>query len=284
MLESMFNPRRLEKGPWKMFFIGIVYASLSLLLVKWFFAGDSVLSQNSGILVVTFCVMFILPFMYYIINEEEAEDEEVFGFLSVWRIHKDAIYAFLWLFLGFIVAFSFLYIVLQDSTLFNAQMETYCRINNPGDISGCVERYNFGATSTGAAVKGLRFMSIIENNVYVMIFTLILSLIFGAGAIFVLAWNASVIAAAISIFTQNKLSDIPLGILRYMIHGFPEIAAYFITALAGGIFGVGVIRNGIRSKRFLHVVENVVILLFIALMIILIAAAIEVYFTPLLFS
>ncbi|HEB47150.1 MAG TPA: hypothetical protein ENI22_01640, partial [Candidatus Pacearchaeota archaeon] len=65
MLESMFNPRRLEKGPWKMFFIGIVYASLSLLLVKWFFAGDSVLSQNSGILVVTFCVMFILPFMYY---------------------------------------------------------------------------------------------------------------------------------------------------------------------------------------------------------------------------
>ena len=116
-----------------------------------------------------------------------------------------------------------------------------------------------------------------------MIFTLILSLIFGAGAIFVLAWNASVIAAAIGIFTQHKISEIPLGIARYMIHGFPEIAAYFITALAGGIFGVGVIRNGVGSKRFLHVVENVVILLFIAIIILIFAAVIEVWFTPVFF-
>mgnify|MGYP001572809633 FL=1 len=121
MLESMFNPRRLEKGPWKMFFIGILYASLSLFLVKWFFARDAVLSQYSGLLVVTFCVMFTIPFMYFIIREEEAEDEEVFGLLSVWKIHKDAIYSFLWLFFGFIIAFSFWYIIIQDSTLFNAQ-------------------------------------------------------------------------------------------------------------------------------------------------------------------
>lgn len=282
MLESMFNPRRLEKGPWKMLFIGILYASLSLILVKWFFIGDPVLSQYSGLMVVTFCVMFSIPFMYFIIREEEEEDEEVFGLLSVWKIHKDAIYAFLWLFLGFIIAFAFWYIVLQDSTLFNAQFETYCMINNPGNIDACVARYDF-AHPTGAATGGLRFMAIIENNVYVMIFTLIFSLIFGAGAIFVLAWNASVIAAAVSIFAKNTVSDIPLGISRYMIHGFPEIAAYFITALAGGIFGVGILRNGVRSPRFIHVVENTAILLFVALIILVLAAAIEVYLTPLFF-
>src|SRR3990167_11417508 len=107
MLESMFNPRRLEKGPWKMLFIGFLYASLSLILVKWFFAKDVVLARYSGMIVVTFCVMLILPFMYFIITEEEAEDEEVFGFFGVWRIHKDAIYSFLWLFLGFLVLFFF---------------------------------------------------------------------------------------------------------------------------------------------------------------------------------
>src|SRR3989344_9689252 len=111
MLESMFNPRRLEKGPWKMFFVGIIYASLSLLLVKWLFGANPLLSQYSGMIVVTFCVMFILPFMYFEIKEEEAEDEDAFGFFSVWKIHKDAIYSFLWLFLGFIVAFSFWYII-----------------------------------------------------------------------------------------------------------------------------------------------------------------------------
>src|SRR3990167_3930721 len=123
MLESMFNPSKLDKGPWKMFFIGILYASLSLILVKWFFAGDAVLSQYSGLMVVTFCVMFSIPFMYFIIRQEEYEDEEAFGLISVWKIHKDAIYSFLWLFLVFIVAFSFWYVFLQDATLFNAQFE-----------------------------------------------------------------------------------------------------------------------------------------------------------------
>ncbi|MEX0919964.1 MAG: stage II sporulation protein M [Candidatus Pacearchaeota archaeon] len=294
MLESMINPKRVEKGPWKMFFVGIVYASLSLLLVKWFFSGDPVLVEYSGMIVVLFTVMFSIPFMYYIIKQEESEDEKAFGFWSVWRVHKDAIYAFMWLFMGFILAFSFWFIVLQDTTLFNAQIETYCRINSPGNMQGCIERYDFsaGASISGSALesigassvsKEMRLFAIMENNVYVMIFTLLLSLIFGAGAIFILAWNASVISAAIAIFTQHSIRDIPMGVARYMIHGFPEIAAYFITALAGGILGVGVIRNGVSGKKFVHVLENTVILLFIALVVLVIAALMEVYLTPLLF-
>lgn len=285
MIEAIINPREAERGPWKMFFVGLIYASLSLLLVRWFFASDAVLSKFSGMIVVTFCVMFSLPFMYYEIKKEEKEDEYVEGFFAVWKVHKDAIYAFMWLFLGFVIAFSFWYIILQDANLFNAQIETYCMINNPGNIEDCVVKYSFenAASTTGAVTKEMRFLSILENNVYVMIFTLMFSLIFGAGAIFVLAWNASVIAAAIGIFTRYNISDIPLGLARYMIHGFPEIAAYFITALAGGIFGVGILRNGFRGRKFLRVVENVVILLFIALVILIIAAAIEVYFTPIVF-
>lgn len=286
MLESMINPKRVEKGPWKMFFIGLLYGSLSLLLVYFFFLKDQVLSQYSGMIVVTFCVMFSLPFMYFIIKQEEKQDEQIEGLMGVWRIHKDAIYAFIWLFLGFIIAFSFWYILLQNTTLFNAQIETYCMINNPGNIEECVAQYDFSNQfdATGSATGGTRFLSIIQNNVYVMIFTLIFSLIFGAGAIFVLAWNASVISAAIGIFTKYQITQIPLGIVRYMIHGFPEIAAYFITALAGGIFGVGIIRNGIKSQKSLRVIENVVILLFIAIIILIIAALIEVYLTPILFS
>jgi len=286
MLESLVNPKRVEKGPWKMFFIGLIYGSLSLILVSWFFSGDAVLSKFSGMIVVTFCVMFSLPFMYYLIKQEEEEDEEVEGLFSVWKVHKDAIYAFMWLFLGFIIAFALWYMVLQDSNLFNAQIETYCMINSPGNIEGCVAKYDIEqrVIATGAATKEMRLLSIIENNVYVMIFTLIFSLIFGAGAIFVLAWNASVISAAIGIFTNYDLKDIPFGLLRYMMHGFPEIAAYFVTALAGGIFGVGVIRNGVKNPRFLRIVENVVILLFIAIIILIVAGIVEVYITPSLFD
>jgi uncharacterized membrane protein SpoIIM required for sporulation len=191
----------------------------------------------------------------------------------------------MWLFLGFVVAFSFWNIVLQDSNLLNFQVQTYCQINNPGNVNACVLQYSSGnADITGNSINELRLLSIVENNVYVMIFTLAFSLIFGAGAIFILVWNASVIASAIGIFTKYQLSEIPLGIGRYIIHGFPEITAYFITALAGGIFGIGLMRHGIKDKRFLKVVENVIILIFIALIILVIAGLLEVYITPIIFK
>lgn len=286
MLESLINPKRAEKGPWKMFFIGLLYASLSLLLVHFLFSSDSVLSKFSGLLVVLFCVMFSLPFIYYSIKHEEVEDEEIEGILAVWKTHGDAIAAFMWLFLGFIVAFAFWYIILQNTSLLNAQIETYCNINSPGSVEDCISEYAFSSKtiSTSALSNSSRFLSIIGNNFGVMIFTLIFSLIFGAGAIFVLAWNASVISAAIGIFTRYSLSEIPIGLLRYMIHGFPEIAAYFITALAGGIFGIGIMRHGIANKKFMHILLNIIILILSALVILIVAAGIEVFITPLLFK
>lgn len=287
MLESIMNPRKSERGPWKMFFVGIVYASLSLLLVHWFFGSDPTLSNASGMMVVLFCIMFSLPYMYFIIKREEQEDEEGEGLFYVWKVHKDAIYSLMWLFLGFIIAFSFWHIILQDSNLLNFQIQTYCQINNPSNVESCISQYSFdgmNSVGTGAATKEMRFLSILENNVYVMIFTLIFSLIFGAGAIFILVWNASVISAAVGIFTKYKIIDLPLGLARYMIHGFPEIAAYFITALAGGIFGVGILRHGWRDRRTLRVIENAVILLFIAIIVLVLAGIIEVYLTPLLFK
>ena len=286
MIEAIINPKKSEKGPWKMFFIGLLYASLSLLLVHFLFSQDPVLSKSSGLMVVLFCVMFSLPFMYFIIRQEEKEDEEVEGFLGVWKMHSDAIYAFMWLFLGFIVAFSFWYIILHNSNLLNAQIETYCNINSPGQIEDCISQYSFTSNTISASTlsNGEKFLSIIGNNFGVMVFTLIFSLIFGAGAIFVLAWNASVISAAIGIFTSYKISEIPLGLLRYMIHGFPEIAAYFITALAGGMFGIGIIRHGIADKRFMKVFMNVVILLLIGSVVLIAAGLMEVFLTPLLFK
>ena len=204
----------------------------------------------------------------------------------MWSIHKDAMLALIWLFIGFVVAFSFWFLILQDSNLLNAQIETYCSINSPGRVSQCVEQYSTGGfiSPTGNATAMARFASILENNIYVMIFTLLFSLIFGAGAIFILAWNATVIASAVGVFTNFNLSEIPLGLLRYMIHGLPEITTYFLAALAGGILGTGLIRNGVRSKRFLHVIENAIILLFAAVLILIIAGLMEVYLTPIFFQ
>jgi uncharacterized membrane protein SpoIIM required for sporulation len=292
MLEMIINPKRAERKSWEMLFIGIIYGSLSIILVNWIFAQDAVLAKYSGIFIITFCVMFSTPYMYYAIKLEEEKDTKIEGAFKLLKEHNKALLGFLFLFVGFIIAFSFFYIVWPSENNFKAQIETYCMINRPASFSECVGQYGLGdaaktsghvAKTTGFLTSKERLIAIFTNNIYVLMFTLIFSLIFGAGAIFVLAWNASVIAAAVGIFTKSNLASLPIGIARYMIHGLPEIAAYFIGALAGGIVSIAVIRHSIKSEKFWSVLQDSLNLIILAVIVLFVAALIEVFITPVLF-
>ncbi len=283
MIEMFVKPKRAERRPWEMFFIGIFYSSISLLLVSFVFANDSVLSKYGGILMVTFTVICSLPFMYYLIKIEEGKDVQISESGRLLKEHSKALWALMFLFLGFVVALSFWYLALPGTTAttFNAQIEVFCSINSPQSYNSCLQQQ--GITVTGNATKTGLLMSIFANNIYVLIFTLVFSLAFGAGAIFILIWNASVIAAAIGMFSQSSLANLPSGLVRYMIHGFPEIAAYFIAALAGGIVSVAVIRKDLEGERMWHILHDALLLVIIAILILIIAALMEVYITPSLF-
>ncbi len=285
MLEMLINPKKAERRPWEMFFVGLFYASLSVLLVSWIFGKDAVLSQYSGILIVTFTVMFSIPFVFYTIRLEEKKISPGTGAFSLIKEHKKALYTFLWLFFGFVIGFSIFYIVLDSPNNFKAQVETYCLINRPDKLADCTEQYgiNSSVVSTGFATSFEKFRVIFFNNFLVMFFTLIFSLIFGAGVIFILAWNASVIAAAIVIFTKSSLFQLPIGLARYILHGIPEIAAYFLVAIAGGLVSVAVIRHEFNTEKFWEVLHDSINLIVLAIAVLLIAAILEVFVTPLLF-
>jgi len=284
MIELLMKPKKAERRPWEMFFVGMFWASVSLLLVTFVFGKDSILKEGSGLLVVTFTVISCLPFMYYIIKLEEGKDVEINDSGKLIKEHSKAIRALMWLFLGFVVAFSFWYIVMPGTAgqNFNFQIRTFCAINSPSHYDYCLEEHGVVAI-TGAASGSSAFISIFANNIYVLIFTIIFSLLFGAGAIFILVWNASVIAAAIGIFAKGELSGLGLGLLRYMIHGIPEISAYFIGALAGGIVSVAVIRRDLRGEGVWKILQDSLLMIIIAIVILVISALMEVYLMPLLF-
>jgi uncharacterized membrane protein SpoIIM required for sporulation len=288
MLEMLINPAKAEKRPWEMLFIGAFYATISLLLVKWIFSGDSVLSKYSGLLVVTFCVMFTIPFMHYALKYEEEKDLKEDGFVKLLKEHNKALLYLLFLFIGFVIAFALWYVVFEDGNQnFRVQIETYCMINKPAHFDSCVSEYGIKTISktTGFSTASDRVVNIFANNIYVLIFTLVFSLIFGAGAIFILAWNASVISAAIGICAKSSFLRIPLGFGRYMaLHGIMEIGAYFIGALAGGIISVGIIRNDVHSEKFWTILQDSLNLIIISVVILFIAAIVEVFITPSLFG
>jgi uncharacterized membrane protein SpoIIM required for sporulation len=268
-----------------MLFVGLLYGSLSILLVNWVFSSDAVLSRYSGIFMITFCVIFSMPFVYYAMKREEEKDIEYTGSTRLLKEHSRILLAFLFLFLGFIIAFSFWYLVLPNGEVnFKAQIETFCHINKPESFDMCVEEYGIESQGiTTSATSKEKVLNIFANNIYVLIFTLIFSIIFGAGAIFILAWNASVIAAAIGIFAKSQLNKLPMGLARYMIHGLPEIAAYFVAALAGGILSMAIIKHDTNSKKFWSVLQDSLNLIIVAIILLVIGALIEVFITPMLF-
>lgn len=284
MIEMLIKPKRAERRPWEMFLVGLFYASISLLLVTFVFGKDSVLKEGSGLLMVIFTVICCLPFMYYLIKLEEGKDVQINDSGKLIKEHSKAVHALMWLFLGFVIAFSFWYMVLPESTgqNFNFQIRTFCAINSPSHYDSCLQQHSV-TLATGAVTGMGYFLQIFSNNIYVLIFTILFSLALGAGAIFILVWNASVIAAAIGIFAKGSLTNMAGGLLRYMIHGIPEIAAYFVGALAGGIISVAIIRRDLHGEGMWKILQDSLIMIVIAIGILVVAGLMEVYLTPLLF-
>lgn len=274
MLELLLGPKKAERRPIEMFLVGIFYSFMALLLSNWVFSG-SVLSNYSGLIIVTFLVMFTIPFTYFLFRYEEQKELKYTGKFKIIKEHSKAIVALMWLFLGFVIAFSFWYIITGNTQNFQAQIETFCYINHPSNFDLCVGEYIDNVT--GNFISSERFLTIFLNNIYVLMFTLIFSLIFGAGVIFILAWNASVIAVAIGIFARTDIKLWPIGIARYMIHGIPEIAAYFVGALAGGIISMAVIKQDLSGERLKEIFRDFLILVFISIALLFFAAILEIF-------
>jgi uncharacterized membrane protein SpoIIM required for sporulation len=109
----------------------------------------------------------------------------------------------------------------------------------------------------------------------VMFFSFLFSLVFGAGAIFIIVWNASILGVYIGQLAE-ALWHIPIVGLSFLPHGIPEIGAYLCAGLAGGIVSAMLLRKNTK-----HVKEVVLFdcakLLMLGTFLVFIAAAIEVY-------
>lgn len=282
MLESLINPKSGERKTWQLFFVGLLYSIISVIIANYLFKSDP---KYIGIWIVTFTVILCMPFVYFLFKYEEKKDLVYEGNFKIFLEHQKAIMALTFLFLGFLIGYTLCYSFLPKE-YFLPQIETFCSINRASNYDGCVNEYvKFSPKLSGFVTNEIsKFLSIFTNNMMVFILTFIFSIILGAGGIFILAWNASVIASAIGIYIKSDLTHLLYGLSRYMIHGIPEIAAYLIAALAGGILSMMIIRGDHKNKRFLDVLQNVLILLITGILILVFAGLIEVFITPVLFK
>ena len=282
VVEALLYPLKAEKKPWEMFFLGFLYTSIGIFISLWIFR------DQASLVMVFMITMAALPIFYNTMKLEESKDMMMDSETAILKEHNKAIAFFMYMFVGITIACAVWYALLPTSTinvLFDKQVDTIQAINN--QVSGNVI-HNFNA-----------FWKIFFNNFKVLAFSILFAFVYGAGAIFILAWNATVIGAAIGNFIRTNISSytsslglleagnyfhvISLGLLKYSIHGIPEIAAYFYGGLAGGILSMALIRKHFKTEKFSIIMVDFSELILISVGFLIAAAFLEVYVTPALF-
>lgn len=283
VLESLLSPITAEDKRYRMIFLGFLFSLVAtgLSFMVW--------EAYVSLLMVFLTAMSAVPLIYNIIKYEEGKDLQDLNEKILLKEHWKALSAFMYLFLGIVLAVTVLYIVLPWDTvshMFSVQTDTLQGIR--GSVTGMT------------LIEQITSLEVIFfNNVKVLIFSILFSFVFGAGAIFVLTWNGFVIGTAIGNFIRSNLSlyselvgfdaaakyfhVISIGLFRYFIHGLPEILAYFTAALAGGIISVAVIRHDLGTAKFEHIVLDSADLLLISVGLLALAALLEVFVTPVIF-
>ena len=266
MFKSLIYPKKAERRNLEIFFLGFVYASASIFISYWIF------HDYSSIAMVFLCVLPVIYVLQGILKSEESieqisEDEE-----WILRKHLKKLFFMFFLFLGFVFAFSIWAFFLDSSKtdfLFKIQKETFISITQ----------------LTGSSIFTGNFFDILINNLKVMSLSLIFALFYGAGAIFILAWNASVMGFVIGTIARETatISALPLAFLKYFIHGIPEMFAYLSAAMAGGILFIAFIKGNLADlRKAKRIAIGISTLVLISILLLIIAAILEIYVSPLI--
>jgi uncharacterized membrane protein SpoIIM required for sporulation len=286
VLEELVHAKIAEQKPIIILPIAFLYASIAMFIALWIFPSAA------AVVTVFLITIATMPLFLEIIFFEKQKEETTESYLRQilmpivkMKESKEKLLAFfVYLFLGLSIATAFWFAVLPShliNDLFNVQLNTIREIN---------------VALSGAAISSKFFGAILLNNLKVLAFSVLFSFIYGAGAIFILAWNASVIGVAMGDTIRSSLasaagvtgaasfafygSAVSIGLLRFLIHGVPEIAAYFVGALAGGMLSIAIINQEFVSGKLSKTVKDIGGLMLLSISLLVIAAIVEVTISP----
>jgi len=134
------------------------------------------------------------------------------------------------------------------------------------------------------------FIDIVSNNVTIVLICVLLSLFYGAGAIFILNYNASILGVIYGSSVRPLIwgmEGVPMvfsSILVFVPHTFLEILGYLMAAISGGILSNAfTVRmdtmEGVRTGR-LFLRDSVIFLVF-AMALIIAGGFVETVLPPL---
>ena len=263
VLESLFPEKSIENKPIEMIAVSLVVTVAAV------FAAYFVFPKYAGIITPLLVAVGMAPLIYRIFQVDEEEIEEVAedklkaGFF---QRHGETLLLFSLLFIGTFIAIFGLATIMPASfvdSVFEPQLSDIQAVQSLG-------------ASGNAVHPGLMDM-IIVNNLKVMVFAFLLSFLFGTGAVFILSWNASILALYIANFARGGLFGQALIVTGGILpHAIVELLAYFLAGIAGGILSIGLAHEKWGSPEFKLLFKDSVLLMGLSFAAILAGAALEV--------
>lgn len=267
MLDLLFDSQKAERHPLELAIIGIFYSSLSILVGLWIFNKQT---STAIIFLTTISCLYVVQGA---IRSDEKKEKNYNPESWMLEQHKPIIIMILTLFLGFVVSFSLWSFFLPPETSSNVFELQQSALEHIKSITG-----NSINPTTSIGI-------ILKNNLNVVLISLLFALFFGAGAVYILAWNASVMGYVIGSLSRETfgLAALPIVAFKYFLHGIPEMLAYIVAAFAGGILYFALIRGDLtKGNRVKRIIIDVIVLLLISFILLLFSAIIEVFISPLI--
>jgi len=271
MLEDLLEAESAEKGPWKMIFLAMAIGAVAIALAIVISSGT-----ETGHLIVAFACIAAAPLMVRVIEIEEHEDTEPWlanSEIGLLVRHGDMIAVFAFYFIGIIVITSLFFVVFPVPVMDSAFAS---QLNELNAIQGM--------RATGNVASPCGFACLVENNMSVLALVFLFSFVFGAGAVYIITWNASIVGVLIGTLARQQaaatgsslimayLIALPYALISLFPHGIFEIGSYLLGGLAAGILSSALIRKDYKNRA---VLRDIVTITLLAIVCVVIGAAIE---------
>jgi len=227
MLEIAFFDAERKQRFWMVFFICLM-VSFGLGFVNYFIGGISVF------LIAFVCLAFSYPITKYM-RELNFKNMDRFYYKKFFQRFDQEIFIFWAVFVGVVIGF-YLTNVIGLTSDFQYEKSFV------GALNGNIILDNF-------------FYSVFFNNLSVAFYTFILSFFLFSGLIFVVVWNASIVAYYL--FSLNSHGLATLTGLGFLVHALLEIGGYVWAGIFGAVlshriavryFGYGKLPSFKRKK------------------------------------
>ncbi|MFA6049294.1 MAG: stage II sporulation protein M [Candidatus Micrarchaeia archaeon] len=273
VLEVLLDPESAVKTPLKITVVAFFFVTVGVWTAQFF---DS---ATAGLMAVVAVTIPSVPMISSLFAYEESETEEEARITHSRTLsrHVSVLIVLVAYFVGLVMGFTAWYLLLPDQAgheIFSTQISQLEQI-----------RGNF---YYGFAVKyGMEyaFETIFLRNLQVLMLILATSVIYGAGSIFILAWNASIIGVFLGEIAKTYVfhaapgfslaAGIGKGVLGLVPHGSFELLAYLVAALAGGILSSSIVRKIYTRPEFAVILYDVAKLVSWSVFLLAIGAAIE---------